>query len=354
VNVEFRPASSLAPGRLAALFTRAYEDYVVPMQIDEETLRFLVRTFDLDLDAGRVALRDEEPVGLVNLGIRGERGWIGGLGVVAPARRDGVGRALMEAVHAEARARGVCRISLEVIEGNDAAYRLYEALGYETTRWLEIGSLDADGKSGLTDEQPWEQAHARIREQRSAPEPWQRDDDTLRHYDDLRGMCLDTGAAVFRVAGGRATLLQFAGDEAAAGAVLTSLRRAGPVNLFNVPAGDPVLRASEGLGGRTTLRQQEMVLSLTEAMRGLRLGLALIAALLFVLAGSAGIGSTATTLSIRVAGNTLADGQGHVPWRRGSSATTPWSTTSTTSPTTSRGVAGGTAARRPPGGGRQG
>jgi hypothetical protein len=44
--------------------------------------------------------------------------------------------------------------------------------------------------------------------------------------------------------------------------VLTSLRRAGPVSIFNVPAGDPVLLASASLGGRIALRQREMVLAL--------------------------------------------------------------------------------------------
>jgi endoglucanase len=52
-------------------------------------------------------------------------------------------------------------------------------------------------------------------------------------------------------------------------------------------------------------------------MRGLRLGLALIAAFLIALAGSAGTGSTATPLSIRVSGNKLVDGQGHVVQLRG-------------------------------------
>jgi ribosomal protein S18 acetylase RimI-like enzyme len=261
VTIDFRPASSLSAGELAALFTRAYEGYIVPMQIDEETLRFLVRTFDLDLDAGLVALQEGEAVGLVNLGVRGERGWIGGLGVVASARRHGVGRMLMEAVHEQARARGIRQISLEVIEGNDAALRLYQELGYEVTRWLEIGSLAAEGGGG--DEHPWEQAHARVRQLRSEPEPWQRDDDTLRHYDDLRGMVTETGAAVFRVSeDGRVIPMQFAGDEAAVSQVLTSLRGKGSVNLFNIPAGDPLLGASKALGGETALRQREMVLSL--------------------------------------------------------------------------------------------
>jgi ribosomal protein S18 acetylase RimI-like enzyme len=263
VNIDLRASSSLPPGDLAALFTRAYEGYVVPFELNEETLLFMVRTFDLDLDAGRIAFRDDTPVGLVNLGIRGERGWIGGLGVVAEARRQGLGRRLMEAVHEEARTRGIRQITLEVIEGNDAAFSLYEDLGYETTRRLEIGSLDAEPGSGLAHEHPWEEARSRIRELRAAAEPWQRDDDTLRHYEDLRGVCTETGAAVFRVTGeGRVVVMQFAGDEAAARTVLESLRAAGPVSLFNVPEDDSTLGVLASLGGRIALRQREMLLRL--------------------------------------------------------------------------------------------
>jgi len=46
------------------------------------------------------------------------------------ARGRGVGRALMLAVEAEARTRGACKITLEVLSGNDTAKGLYAALGY--------------------------------------------------------------------------------------------------------------------------------------------------------------------------------------------------------------------------------
>ena len=45
-------------------------------------------------------------------------------------RRSGVGRALLEAVHAFARSRGAVRVSLETAVDNHTAQRLYEALGY--------------------------------------------------------------------------------------------------------------------------------------------------------------------------------------------------------------------------------
>lgn len=262
MTIDLRAASSLPRSELAALFTRAYEGYFVPVQVDEAALGFLERTFDLDLDASFVAFDEGSPVGLVNLGVRSNRGWIGGLGIVPEARRQGFGRALMEAVHEQARSRGIEEISLEVIEGNDAAFRLYENLGYELLRWVEIGSLEAAPGDAPADED-CEAAHERIRAGRQASEPWQREDATLRHYSDLRGLTSETGAAVYRATpDGRVVLMQFAGDQDAAREVVASLRALGPVSVFNVPEDDPVASALRQLGGRIDLRQREMRLRL--------------------------------------------------------------------------------------------
>ena len=103
----------------------------------------MIDWFDLDVDASRVALRDGEPVGFGNLGLRGDEAWIGGVGVVTSARRQGIGELLMEALHDEAAARGVKQVWLEVIEQNDAAYRLYEKLGYDLVRWVEVWTLSS-------------------------------------------------------------------------------------------------------------------------------------------------------------------------------------------------------------------
>ena len=106
LSLELRSARSLSLGERAELFTAAYEGYLMPMHVDEAAL---------GVDAGEVRLRprcvadrlrDDEPVGLGNLGVRGRDAWIGGVGVVATARRAGVGEALMRAVHEEARREG--------------------------------------------------------------------------------------------------------------------------------------------------------------------------------------------------------------------------------------------------------
>jgi ribosomal protein S18 acetylase RimI-like enzyme len=56
--------------------------------------------------------------------------------VIPEARRERVGRALMETLHAEFRARGAVQASLEVETHNDAAQRFYMGLGYRRTDFL--------------------------------------------------------------------------------------------------------------------------------------------------------------------------------------------------------------------------
>ena len=53
-----------------------------------------------------------------------------GLAVDPASQKRGVGKALMDAAAAEARARGARRLTLRVLAHNDAARRLYDRSGY--------------------------------------------------------------------------------------------------------------------------------------------------------------------------------------------------------------------------------
>ena len=54
-----------------------------------------------------------------------------GMGVVASHRRQGVGRALLDALLVESSALGVTRLELEVFRSNAAAIALYQQAGFE-------------------------------------------------------------------------------------------------------------------------------------------------------------------------------------------------------------------------------
>lgn len=229
------PSDQFSYAELAELFTRGYEGYFVPMHFDEPTLRSMVDAWDIDLSKSRVA----PGAGLANLAIRGDRGWIGGIAVVPEQRRNGVGRALMEAVLELAPPT----VLLEVIEANEPAIKLYESLGFEKTRVLEVWRVDAPlveaasvgpSKLGQTDL------------------PWQREDGSLPP--DYERVEVDGGAMLFR--GGTVFQLEARDEDAAA----SLLSRGTVLNYVNVPEGDVAIRALQRIGGELRLRQFEMAL----------------------------------------------------------------------------------------------
>lgn len=85
---------------------------------------------------GWIAWVDGQPAGLVNAfeGISTFRAEpnlnIHDIVVVAQFRRRGLASALLAAVETEARARGCCKLTLEVLQGNKPAYDAYLRAGF--------------------------------------------------------------------------------------------------------------------------------------------------------------------------------------------------------------------------------
>jgi ribosomal protein S18 acetylase RimI-like enzyme len=252
--LNLRSSSEFELGELARLFTAAYEDYFVPFQVDEAAMRFMVDAFDLDLASSVVALDGDEPIGLANLGVRGERTWLGGVGVVPSHRRKGVGEQLTRALLDRARELGAREMWLEVIVENKPAIALYEKLGFEVTRELEVLSLAGGASESVARE--IDVADAR----REDSPPWQRADETLANLPDLQAMAAGDATAIFRVLNdGRISLMQATGDVSR---LARALRSRGPVFALNYPAGGEVSTALCGAGADVTLRQLEMVVAL--------------------------------------------------------------------------------------------
>lgn len=84
-----------------------------------------------------LAFEGEQAVGLINC-IEGFSTFacrplvnVHDVAVLPSHRGRGVGRLMMEKVEALARARGACKLTLEVLSGNRSAVRLYARVGFE-------------------------------------------------------------------------------------------------------------------------------------------------------------------------------------------------------------------------------
>ncbi len=87
--------------------------------------------------ASFIAWLDQAPVGLVNC-VEGFSTFksqplmnIHDLVVLPVHRGMGIGQALMQAAQTHAQARGCCKLTLEVLTGNERALRSYEQFGFE-------------------------------------------------------------------------------------------------------------------------------------------------------------------------------------------------------------------------------
>jgi ribosomal protein S18 acetylase RimI-like enzyme len=86
-----------------------------------------------------VGLEDGRVVATVMAGYEGHRGWVNYLGVAPDRRRRGYGRLMMDAVTGRLVEIGCPKINLQVREGNEAALRFYEAIGYRRDAVIPMG-----------------------------------------------------------------------------------------------------------------------------------------------------------------------------------------------------------------------
>ncbi len=122
---------------------RIFADYIIPIRSSRDFFVEFMRSVGGRMEDVIVALSGDEIVGYVNPVLDGDDAWIGGLGVVPSMRNRGVGKALMAAAEEHAKDGGAKRVTLEVIEGNLVASRLYEGLGYRPNAVY----LSAEGKA---------------------------------------------------------------------------------------------------------------------------------------------------------------------------------------------------------------
>jgi GNAT superfamily N-acetyltransferase len=136
------PSDAATAARIIQAGLREYGIVFDPGGRDADVAMFGARDEHDDF----VAEADGVPIGIVSVGAHGDPGvaWISKLFVSSAARRSGVGRALMEAAHEAARARGYREVALRTRVVFRDAIRLYEKLGYarrDDPRVLESGDV---------------------------------------------------------------------------------------------------------------------------------------------------------------------------------------------------------------------
>ena len=116
----------------AALLTRGFSDYFAPISLTAPVLLSMVRQDSVDLGASRIMMVDDQPVGVALIARRGWTSRLAAMAIVPEARARGVGVACVRHLLDEARTRAEHSMTLEVIEQNHRAARLYERCGFRT------------------------------------------------------------------------------------------------------------------------------------------------------------------------------------------------------------------------------
>jgi len=113
-----------------------FADYVVPMRWSADALTRRMDAESVDPAASFVYRAGGAPAGICMIARRGRRSRIAAFCVSPALRRAAVGRRMLDDALVAARARGDTRMSLEVIEQNEAAVAFYRALGFAPERRL--------------------------------------------------------------------------------------------------------------------------------------------------------------------------------------------------------------------------
>ncbi len=145
---------------------------------------------------------------------------------------------------------------------NEPAVKLYEKLGYEHVRELEVWSLDQ--KLVLQEHKVPSLPVADALGRNDERQPWQRADASVTNLGDAQAVGDDRGALVYRMTAGIAALQQVAAEDDRALHELLGSLPDDTVGLryLNGPEGDPVNAVLEALGGTQVARQHELMLHL--------------------------------------------------------------------------------------------
>lgn len=264
---------------LADIYSRAREDYIVPMPMNARRMEGYIRAYDVSLESSFVAVdtEDGEANGVCMLGVRDNRTWITRLGVIPVRRRRRSGLFLMETEIEESRRIGKDLVQLEVIKGNEPAHRLFQRLGFEVTRELLVirrapSPVDPNLIPEMTVSSVEGEGVFALLEGREAGAAWTEETSSLWNAGHMQGLCVllpdgEEGWIVFQKTAFQLGHFVFAPNisermmDALLAAVHTTFSMQ-DTKIENVPILHPTWKAFQKFGYGVSFGRIEMVLAL--------------------------------------------------------------------------------------------
>lgn len=143
-GISRRPVAECTAAGVADALTRSFEGYVMPVNVTAQGYERRFRPEHVDPFASYVYFRETRPVAVVLVARRGWTSRIAAMAVAPEVRGRGLGGRVMRGTIDEAVGRGDKYVLLEVFEHNAPAVKLYEGLGFRTSRRL-VGYHHAPG-----------------------------------------------------------------------------------------------------------------------------------------------------------------------------------------------------------------
>jgi ribosomal protein S18 acetylase RimI-like enzyme len=297
-DFEVSNTARMSVEQLAETTNQSFAGYFVPVNYGAPDYARFCRAYSIDLAQGLLARHwDGRLAGITMLGLRGDRGWCGGFGIVPEFRGKGLANWLAGKLVERGRELALSTLQLEVMVQNERAIKTYQQAGFQLTRELVILSAPVSQVQDelkpvhsvqleISDVSLEEALHTLIRlEPALGFEPcWQREPASLLTMSGLRGIVARRGSNALAALmyqhspeTGRINLLNLTfNNEAAARAlleraavnskILRPRREDAPEEYFfvlNEPENSELFSLLSQLGLQETNRQHEMVIALS-------------------------------------------------------------------------------------------
>lgn len=152
--MEFKTLANTSIDEILSVFNHSFSDYIVPFHLTKEVLISKIAAEKLDMNISVGAFEEGRLVSFILQAEKIENGektiYNGGTGVVPESRGKGLVRKMYDFIIPLLKERNADILLLEVIEGNKAAIRAYENLGFTIVRKLNCFNGNINSGKGNT------------------------------------------------------------------------------------------------------------------------------------------------------------------------------------------------------------